>query len=93
MGNINYNDKFDIGIVSPSYKIFSIADGYNKRFIAAMLKTQDLSTNCICRFRVLTLPSKACRALVSLNVIVLAMGKKFYFGLHKVNNKNLSLLQ
>ena len=39
MGNINYNDKFDIGIVSPSYKIFSIADGYDKRFIAAMLKT------------------------------------------------------
>ena len=39
MGNINYNDKFDIGIVSPSYKIFSIADGCDKRFIAAMLKT------------------------------------------------------
>lgn len=39
MGNINYNDKFDIGIVSPSYKIFSIADGYVKRFVAAMLKT------------------------------------------------------
>ena len=39
MGNINYNDKFDIGIVSPSYKIFYIADGYDKRFVAAMLKT------------------------------------------------------
>ena len=39
MGNINYNDKFNIGIVSPSYKIFSIADGYDKRFVAAMLKT------------------------------------------------------
>ena len=39
MGNINYNDKFDIGIVSPSYKIFSIADGYDKRFVSAMLKT------------------------------------------------------
>ena len=39
MGNINYNDKFDIGIVSPSYKIFSIADCYDKRFVAAMLKT------------------------------------------------------
>ena len=25
MGNINYNDKFDIGIVSPSYKIFFIS--------------------------------------------------------------------
>ena len=39
MGNINYNDKFDIGIVSPSYKIFSIAECYDKRFIAALLKT------------------------------------------------------
>ena len=34
-----HNDKFDIGIVSPSYKIFYIADGYDKRFVAAMLKT------------------------------------------------------
>ena len=25
MGNINYNDRFEIGIVSPSYKVFSIA--------------------------------------------------------------------
>lgn len=39
MGNINYNDKYDIGIVSPSYKIFSIADGYDKRFVSALLKT------------------------------------------------------
>ena len=39
MGNINYNDRFDVGIVSPSYKIFTIADGYNKTFIASMLKT------------------------------------------------------
>ena len=39
MGNINYNDKYDIGIVSPSYKIFSIAEGYDKRFVAALLKT------------------------------------------------------
>ena len=39
MGNINYNDRFDIGIVSPSYKVFSIADGYDKQFVAAMLKT------------------------------------------------------
>ena len=37
MGNINYNDKFDIGIVSPSYKIYSIADGYDKKYIAALL--------------------------------------------------------
>ncbi len=39
MGNINYNNKFDIGIVSPSYKIFSIAEGYDKRFISALLNT------------------------------------------------------
>lgn len=39
MGNINYNDRFDVGIVSPSYKIFSIAEGFNKEYIAATLKT------------------------------------------------------
>lgn len=39
MGNINYNDKFEIGIVSPSYKIFSIVDGYDKKFVSALLKT------------------------------------------------------
>ena len=39
MGNINYNDKYDIGIVSPSYKVFSIEEGYDKRFIAALIKT------------------------------------------------------
>ena len=39
MGNINYNDKFEIGIVSPSYKIFSIVDGYDKKYVSALLKT------------------------------------------------------
>ena len=39
MGNINFNDKFDIGIVSPSYKVFSIADGFDKKYVAALLKT------------------------------------------------------
>ena len=39
MGNINYNDTFDIGIVSPSYKVFLIDDCYDKRFVAEMLKT------------------------------------------------------
>ena len=39
MGNINYNDKFNIGIVSPSYKIFSIVEGYDKQYIAALLKS------------------------------------------------------
>ena len=39
MGNINFNDKFDIGIVSRSYKVFSIADGFDKKYVAALLKT------------------------------------------------------
>lgn len=39
MGNINYNEKFNIGIVSPSYKIYIINDKYDKRFIANILKT------------------------------------------------------
>ena len=39
MGNINYNDRFEVGIVSPSYKIFTITEGYDKTFIASMLKT------------------------------------------------------
>ena len=39
MGNINYNEKHEIGIVSPSYKIFSIKPEYDKKFVAAMLKT------------------------------------------------------
>ena len=40
MGNINYNDRFDIGIVSPSYKVFSIKQGFNPIFIAALLQTK-----------------------------------------------------
>ena len=39
MGNINYNEKFKIGIVSPSYKIFSIKAEFDKRFVAFILKT------------------------------------------------------
>jgi len=39
MGNINFNDKFQIGAVSPSYKIFTIAEWFYKPFIAAVLKT------------------------------------------------------
>ena len=40
MGNINYNDQFDIGIVSPSYKVFLIKEGFNPIFIAALLQTK-----------------------------------------------------
>ena len=39
MGNINYNEKFKVGIVSPSYKIFSIKAEFDKRFVAFILKT------------------------------------------------------
>ena len=40
MGNINYNDCFEIGIVSPSYKVFSINSLFDKEFIAYLLKTK-----------------------------------------------------
>ncbi len=40
MGNLNFNDKFDIGIVSPSYKIFDIRDNYNSVFISYLMKTR-----------------------------------------------------
>lgn len=40
MGNINYNDRFDIGIVSPSYKVYSIRNGFNPTFIASLLRTK-----------------------------------------------------
>ena len=40
MGNINYNSYFNIGIVSPSYKVFSIKPLYDSRFIAFLLKTK-----------------------------------------------------
>ncbi len=39
MGNVNYNDNFEVGIVSPSYKVFSIAENLDKRYIATLLKT------------------------------------------------------
>ena len=39
MGNINYNEKYNIGIVSPSYKVFNIKAGYDKNYIANLLKT------------------------------------------------------
>ena len=39
LGNINFNDHFDIGMVSPSYKVFDIIGGHNKFYIAYSLKT------------------------------------------------------
>ena len=40
MGNINYNDRFDIGIVSPSYKVFSINPMFNNSYVASLLKSK-----------------------------------------------------
>jgi type I restriction enzyme S subunit len=40
MGNITYNDKFENGIVSPSYKIFNISEKYNGKYIFEMLTTK-----------------------------------------------------
>ena len=39
LGNINFNDMFDIGIVSPSYKVFSIRKEYNPYYVSCFLKT------------------------------------------------------
>ena len=39
LGNINYKDAFKIGIVSPSYKVFSIREGYNPYYVSCFLKT------------------------------------------------------
>ena len=40
MGNINHNDKFDVGIVSPSYKIFTVSEEFDCYYIAFLLKTR-----------------------------------------------------
>ena len=39
MGNITYNDKYDNGLVSPSYKIYTINDKYNPTYISTLLKS------------------------------------------------------
>ena len=39
MGNINYNNKYEIGMVSPSYKIFNINKNFDKDYISNLLKT------------------------------------------------------
>ena len=39
LGNINYNDKFTSGIVSPSYKVFNIDCKYNSKYISYIIKT------------------------------------------------------
>ena len=39
MGNINYNNQYEIGMVSPSYKIFNINKKFDKDYISNLLKT------------------------------------------------------
>lgn len=39
MGNINFNDSIEIGIVSPSYKIYDIRKEYCPEFIGYIIKT------------------------------------------------------
>lgn len=40
MGNINYNDKYVVGIVSPSYKIFEIQESNDQNFVSFLLRTK-----------------------------------------------------
>ena len=39
MGNINLNSKYDIGMVSPSYKIFDIKSEFDSSYIGFILRT------------------------------------------------------
>lgn len=39
MGNINLNSKYDIGMVSPSYKIFDIKSDFDSSYIGFVLRT------------------------------------------------------
>lgn len=39
MGNINLNNRFEIGMVSPSYKVFDIVEGNNINFVGYFLRT------------------------------------------------------
>lgn len=38
IGNINYNNKYETGIVSPSYKIFNVAENTLPQFVAYIIK-------------------------------------------------------
>lgn len=45
MGNINANLRFEIGLVSPSYKIFEIDERYNIYYISELLRTKKMFHN------------------------------------------------
>ena len=40
MGNMTFNDKFENGIVSPSYKVYKIKEGYDADYIVSILTTK-----------------------------------------------------
>ena len=39
MGIINYNNKFEIGIVSPSYKIYKVNPNFDSLYVGYLLKS------------------------------------------------------
>lgn len=45
LGNINFNDIYEIGIVSPSYKIFKIKKNFNPVIVAELMKTPKMLYN------------------------------------------------
>lgn len=42
LGNINLNNDFEIGMVSPSYKIYDIDNSINSSWLISMLKSQNM---------------------------------------------------
>ena len=42
LGNINLNNDFEIGMVSPSYKIYEIDNSINSSWLISMLKSQNM---------------------------------------------------
>ncbi len=48
LGNITYNEKFEVGIVSPSYKVFEIAPQFDEHYIAYLLKTKRALNSFMC---------------------------------------------
>ena len=42
LGNINFNNKYEIGIVSPSYKVFEVNVNYNKYLIGILLSLDEM---------------------------------------------------
>ena len=45
LGNINFNQRFDIGIVSPSYRIYNLSHQFDINFAKDLLKVLDIFMN------------------------------------------------